>query len=136
MIFVIDSLKYDTDKMTLISDKCEWTYTSVIFGKTFNCKGKNVKLYKSSKGNWLLTFEKDYHMTYALKMTEEVAKNMLMGYDVKAYEKEFVIGLIKETFEEHSDEIIKMAAEILADSFKRTKKWKEVACDAIEEVSK
>lgn len=50
--------------------------------------------------------------------------------------KEFVIGLIKETFEEHSDEIIKMAAEILADSFKRTKKWKEVACGAIEEVSK
>lgn len=34
------------------------------------------------------------------------------------------------------DAIIKMAAEILADSFKRTKKWKEVACDAIEEVSK
>ncbi len=89
MIFVIDGLKYDTDKMTLISDKCEWTYTSVIFGATFKFIGKNVKLYKSSKGNWLLTFEKDYSVAYGQKTTKEEVKSMLMRYDIEAYEKEF-----------------------------------------------
>lgn len=29
MVFVIDNLKYDTDKMELISENCEYTYTWV-----------------------------------------------------------------------------------------------------------
>lgn len=32
MIFVINDLKYDTDKMELISKKCEYTYTCMMMG--------------------------------------------------------------------------------------------------------
>lgn len=30
MIFVINNLKYDTDKMELVSEKCEYNYLTVI----------------------------------------------------------------------------------------------------------
>lgn len=52
MIFVINNLKYDTDKMELISDKCKWNYThvtSILRGITFY--RKDAKLYKSEKNN-------------------------------------------------------------------------------------
>ena len=65
MIFVIDNLKYDTDKMELISDKCEYTYTlafSFII-KKMSSSGKDVKLWKSKKGNWLLTYRTDYQLS-------------------------------------------------------------------------
>ena len=49
MIFVINNLKYDTDKMELISDKCEYTFDVLIFGVSIKYYGKNVKLWKSKK---------------------------------------------------------------------------------------
>lgn len=52
MIFVINNLKYDTDKMKLISDKCEYQYTGQYTGITFDAE--DVRLFKSVKGNWLL----------------------------------------------------------------------------------
>ena len=58
MIFVIDGLKYDTDKMELISEKCEYSWKSFLLTTSITCFGKNVKLWKSKKGNWLLTYEK------------------------------------------------------------------------------
>lgn len=35
MIFVINDLKYDTDKMELISEKCEYVYTYTMFKYEF-----------------------------------------------------------------------------------------------------
>lgn len=90
MIFVINNLKYDTDKMELISDKCEYTYTwSFSFLKsTMNSYGKNVKLWKSKKGNWLVTYDTDYKSIGA-KLLEEDAKKLLMKYDLPKYEELF-----------------------------------------------
>ena len=44
MIFVINGLKYDTDKMELISEKCEHAYTYTMLGSKFYAYGKNVQL--------------------------------------------------------------------------------------------
>ena len=43
----------------------------------------------------------------------------------------FVKDLVKETIEEHTDELLRMAAAELAESFKKTKAWKEMATAAI-----
>lgn len=47
----------------------------------------------------------------------------------------FAKEVIKEAFDDCRDEIIKQAAKELADSFKRTKVWKEAAAKALEEES-
>ena len=44
MIFVINDLKYDTDKMELISEKCEYVYTYTLFGSDFCSCGKDVQI--------------------------------------------------------------------------------------------
>ena len=85
MVFVINNLKYDTDKMELVSEKCEYNYLTVIFGDVCKFSGKDVKLFKSTKGNWLLTYEKDWHKS----LDEEKAKDILLTHDLKAYEKMF-----------------------------------------------
>lgn len=89
MVFVINNLKYDTDKMELVSEKCEYNYLSVIYGDICKFSGKNVKLFKSTKGNWLLTYEKDCHKSFAIALNEEKAKDILLTHDLKAYEKMF-----------------------------------------------
>lgn len=45
----------------------------------------------------------------------------------------FTKDLIKETLEENKDAIIKMAAENLAESFKRTKNWKNATAEVMED---
>lgn len=89
MIFVINNLKYDTDKMELVSDKCHYKWFGTILGNTMKFDGREVKLYKSKKGNWLLTFKKDYGITSGRALTEKEVKNLLMNYDVETYEKLF-----------------------------------------------
>jgi hypothetical protein len=42
MIFVINNLKYDTDKMELVSEKCEYNYLSVICGDVCMFDGKTL----------------------------------------------------------------------------------------------
>lgn len=49
---------------------------------------KNVKIFKSLKNNWLLTYEA-LHKENAVALSEEKAKRYLMRYDLKAYEKFF-----------------------------------------------
>lgn len=90
MIFVIDNLKYDTDKMELISDKCEYTYTweFTFLKQKMNSFGKDVKLWKSKKGNWLLTYKTDY-VSKGVKLLEEEVKKILMKYDLPKYEELF-----------------------------------------------
>lgn len=90
MIFVIDNLKYDTDKMELISEKCEYTYTWVftLTQTEMRSYGKDVKLWKSRKGNWLLTYNTDY-TTKGVKLLEEYVKKLLLKYDLPKYEELF-----------------------------------------------
>lgn len=90
MIFVIDKLKYDTDKMELISDKCEYTYTwTFIFtNEKMSSYGKDVKLWRSKKGNWLLTYRTDYY-SKGVKLLEEDVKKLLLNYDLSKYEELF-----------------------------------------------
>ena len=90
MIFVIDNLKYDTDKMELISEKCEYTYTwtFVLTDTQMRSYGKDVKLWKSAKGNWLLTYRTDY-VSKGVKLLEEDVKKLLLEYDLQKYEELF-----------------------------------------------
>lgn len=88
MVFVINNLKYDTDKMELISDKCEYSYSGYILDIELSYRGKDVCLWKSKKGNWLLTYRTDYS-TKAKAIDEEEVKSLLIRYDLVAYEKLF-----------------------------------------------
>lgn len=69
MIFVINNLKYDTDKMELISDECEYWYKGELLGTPMRYRGRDVRLWRSSKGNWLLTYKSDY-TTYGKALWE------------------------------------------------------------------
>lgn len=91
MIFVINELKYDTDKMELVSERCEYSYShcNELFGCVINYRGKNVKLWRSKKNNWLLTFEIDFNEIRGKAFTSEEAQKLLLKYDVKSYEKIF-----------------------------------------------
>lgn len=42
MIIVINNLKYDTDKMELVSENCEYKYLSVICGDVCMSDGKTL----------------------------------------------------------------------------------------------
>lgn len=90
MTFVINNLKYDTDKMELISEKCKYTYTWVfsLTGDEIISYGKDVKLWKSKKGNWLLTYRED-HDLIGVRMPDKNAKELLMRYDLQKYEELF-----------------------------------------------
>ena len=89
MIFVINGLKYDTDKMELISDKCEHAYTYTMLGSKFYAHGKDVQLWRSVHGRWLLTYTRGYSTIYAKTLTEQEAKNLLKNYDLDKYEELF-----------------------------------------------
>lgn len=88
MIFVINALKYDTTKMELITTKCEYKYVRTMLNMILRYTGKNVKIFKSLKNHWLLTYETDYE-NCAVALSEEEAKEYLMRYDLEAYEKHF-----------------------------------------------
>lgn len=90
MIFVIDKLKYDTDKMELISDKCEYTYTwtFLLTDTEMRSYGQDVKLWKSKKGNWLLTYRTDY-VSKGVRLLEEDVKKLLLKYDLQKCEELF-----------------------------------------------
>lgn len=89
MIFVIGKLKYDTDKMELISDKCMCTYPSETFGARLLFYGKDVKIWRSKNGRWLLTYISGHDTCCAAVISEEEAQSFLLKYDVAAYEKAF-----------------------------------------------
>ena len=96
MIFVIDNLKYDTDKMELISEKCKYTYTWIftLTNTEMRIYGKDVKLWKSKKGNWLLTYRTDYD-SRGVKLLDKDVKKLLLKYDLQKYEELF--GKLDET---------------------------------------
>ena len=61
----------------------------------------------------------------------DVHDNIVVDYDAEL--TDFAKDVIKEAFNDCREEIIKQAAKELADSFKRTKVWKEAAAKALEE---
>lgn len=89
MIFVINDLKYDTDKMELVSEKCEYIYTYTMFKSNFGGYGKDVQLWKSVHGRWLLTYNRGYSTVYSKTLTEQEAMNLLKKYDLDKYEALF-----------------------------------------------
>lgn len=78
MIYVFDNLKYDTDKMEMVSSKCKYAFN------IFQLQA-NVGLYRSLKGRWLVVFQQGG----AIAIDEEEAKRILLKYDIEAYEKVF-----------------------------------------------
>lgn len=83
MIFVDakTKLKYNTDKMKLISYKCK---ISVRFGIVLK-----AKIYKSKKGNWLGVAEWVDGTEEAKTLSKDKVKQILLSNDVEAYEKVF-----------------------------------------------
>lgn len=70
MIFIINFEKYNTDKMELV------------------CKSFGFKLWRSRKGNWLLTKNKLFgNRAFALYRSEAAA--FLLKHDLKKYEELF-----------------------------------------------
>lgn len=88
MIFVINNLKYNTDKMELVSTKCKYSYPGKLLDVPMRYLAKNVQIFKSLKSHWLLVYKTDYE-NCAKALSEEEAKNFLMRYDLEAYEKYF-----------------------------------------------
>lgn len=94
MMFIIKGLKYDTEKMKHIADVKKWySYNSSLLngcffgkevGKTYSCQ-----LWKSKKGNWLLTHEIDYGEKVGQAIKEDEAKELLMEYAIDKYEELF-----------------------------------------------
>ena len=89
MIFVINNLKYDTDKMSLISEKCRYNYTLESPIGTFHKSGKKVKLWRSKKNNWLVTYDKEFDNTYGEAISTSEARDLLLRYDLSVYEDIF-----------------------------------------------
>ncbi len=93
MKFILNDLKYDTDKMEKIADVKKWyatnnawiraMYKELEVGTEYNCE-----LWKSKKGNYLLTHVQDYnHKGEAI--SEEEAIKLIRQYDLKKYEEMF-----------------------------------------------
>lgn len=91
MIFIIENKKYDTEKMEKIANVKKWYRISNFLTETY-CKGQEVgrtyecELWRSKKGNWLLTHISDY-VNVGEAITEKEAKSLLMSYDYKKYEE-------------------------------------------------
>ena len=95
MIFVINNLKYDTDKMEIVSKKCRISYPSDLYGSFIKKYAIETILWKSNKGNWLVTYKKSSNDTvYAEALTSTQAMSLLVQYDLETYEK--IFGEIEE----------------------------------------
>lgn len=95
MIFVINNLKYDTDKMEIVSRKCRISYPSAFFSDYVDNYSRETILWKSKKGNWLITYKKGSNSTvYAEALTSTQAMSLLVQYDLETYEK--IFGEIEE----------------------------------------
>lgn len=62
--------------------------------------------------------------------TDRTGKRVLRQNDI--YLSDFAEKLVKEALVEYKEDIVAKAAELLADSFKRTKAWKEATKEVID----
>lgn len=93
MKFVIGGLMYDTDRMKKVADVKKRYKTDNIFvralhgtkdvGITYGCE-----LWKSKKGNWLLTHN-EYGSIMGEAIKEDEVRELLMRYATETYELEF-----------------------------------------------
>lgn len=88
MIFIDakTKLKYNTDKMEMISCKCK---IRIRFGIVLK-----AEIYKSKKGNWLGVAKWADGTEEAITLSKGEVKRILLSNDVEAYEK--VFGKLKE----------------------------------------
>ena len=89
MKFVINGMKYNTENMEEVAEVRKWYRVNNFFFSA-TCPGKEIgreyqcKLWKSEKGNWLLTHEGDYREVFGEAIQE--AKKLLMKYATAIYE--------------------------------------------------
>ena len=93
MKFVINGMKYDTDKMEKVADVNKWYRVDNIFsralygaqevGRYYKCE-----LWRSKKGNWLTTHEYDYKKV-GEAISESEAKELLLRCAMDKYEELF-----------------------------------------------
>lgn len=85
MIFIDaeNKLKYDTDRMELISDKVEMKV-----GRPFRIS-VNTEIYRSKKGRWLGVAKWMDGDEEGRVLEENEVQQFLLKYDVGAYEKNF-----------------------------------------------
>nr|DAL33654.1 MAG TPA_asm: hypothetical protein [Caudoviricetes sp.] len=85
MIFVDEKtkLKYNTDKMELVSDKVEME-----IGRPFRIS-VNAEIYRSKKGRWLGVAKWMDGDEEGRVLEENEVQQFLLKYDVGAYEKIF-----------------------------------------------
>lgn len=99
MIFIDGNLKYDTDKMELISDKTkvfvQYSGAKLAFVRKFysNPNGTygnyvNSKIYKTKRSRYIAVYEYDYDF-YGRPMSEKKVKETLIKYDYLKYEELF-----------------------------------------------
>ena len=99
MIFIINGKKYDTEKMHKIANVRKW-YSLNNLVMNYLLGGKDVgrfydcELWRSDKGNWLLTSERDYEQKIGDAIGEEEAKSLLIKYNLSVYES--IYGTIEE----------------------------------------
>lgn len=86
--FIINSKVYDTEKMEFIATAKMWhEFTDSVQKQMFGGgigHFEECKLYKSVKGNWLLTHEDGSHLIGGA-IEEREAKKLLMKCDYAAY---------------------------------------------------
>lgn len=82
MIFVINNLKYDTDKMELISDECEYWYKGELLGTPMRYRG-NLNMFREL---YLKTRDKTYwwQMIQLLPSSYNQTRNVMLNYEVLA----------------------------------------------------
>lgn len=93
MQFVIMGMKWDTDKMERVAAVKKWYeednfLNRAMFPGQKMGRIRDCELWKSEKGNWLLTHEEDCK-TFGEAIKEEEAKALLMRYATETYENMF-----------------------------------------------
>lgn len=93
MKFIINGLKYETDKMEEIAKVKKWyriinAFVSAFYGGNDVGNYYTCTLWKSKKGNWLLTHEENY-TNKGEAIDEDEAKRLLMTYASAKYEELF-----------------------------------------------
>ena len=91
MKFIIGGKKYDTEKMEKVADVQKWYRVDNIFsralyggeevGKYYSCE-----LWRSKKGNWLITHDYD-NKKMGEAISDSEAMSLLMKYATDVYEE-------------------------------------------------
>lgn len=95
MRFVINGMKYNTDNMEEVAEVRKWYrvdngITNLMYPDKEVGMVRQCTLWKSRKGNWLLTHKEDYYQKdYGEAIEEEEAKELLMKYAPDKYEELF-----------------------------------------------